>query len=255
MNGGYARGYHSLIPTEPLQELDRRLHRPLGIVHPLLRICPGHLGAGDPQGYRLIAFKRQIHQLSGCMIDHNFIMGGLSLYHTTQADDTVKILIFSHPLPSESDLKGSRHMPDNYIIVGHTDLRRDFEECDGFVSVVNYGSYTPVSEYEIGAVDGHRVILTNHFSKVTSGGSATTNGMEYTGSNVDVYPFVMFGEDAFTSIAVKGDNAGRPYAQAPKPGIGDELGQRGFISWKYYFGSKILNENWLIRGEAAVTAL
>lgn len=142
-----------------------------------------------------------------------------------------------------------------YIIVGHTDLRRDFEECDGFVSVVNYGSYTPVSEYEIGAVDGHRVILTNHFSKITSGGSATTNGMEYTGSNVDVYPFVMFGEDAFTSIAVKGDNAGRPFAQAPKPTVGDELGQRGFISWKYYFGSKILNDNWLIRGEAAVTAL
>ena len=142
-----------------------------------------------------------------------------------------------------------------YVIFGHTDMRRDFEESDNFVSVVNYAGYQPVSPYEIGSIDGHRVILTNHFSKLTSAGSSTTNGMENTNSVVDVYPFVMIAEDAFCSIAVKGDNSGRPYAEAPKPRYGDELGQRGFISWKYYFGSKILNENWLVRGECAVTAL
>ena len=43
-----------LNTTQILQELDCRLDRPLGIIHPFMGIRPGHLGTSDAESYRLV---------------------------------------------------------------------------------------------------------------------------------------------------------------------------------------------------------
>ncbi len=143
-----------------------------------------------------------------------------------------------------------------YIAVGHSDLQRDLEEMDGYVPVENYASYQPVSEYEVGSAFGTRFILTPHFTPATSAGSATTNGMRYTGSNVDVYRLVIFGAEAYASVALKGMNAAQVSGTKPKMGTpGDELGQRGSLQWKFWHANKVLNDNWIANIQCAVTSL
>ena len=46
----------------------------------------------------------------------------LALYHTSQADDAVEVIIFGKPLGCEGDLKGAGDMPDNDVVIGR---RRD----------------------------------------------------------------------------------------------------------------------------------
>lgn len=143
-----------------------------------------------------------------------------------------------------------------FIAVGHTDLFRDLEEMDGFVPVEKYASYQPVSEYEVGAAFGVRFILTPHLTADTGAGSATLNGMRYTGSNADVYTLVIIGADSYGSVVVKGTNGAMVSGTQPKMGTpGDELGQRGSIQWKMWHGNKVLNDNWIANIRCAVTQL
>ncbi len=57
-------------------------------------------------------------------------------------------------------------------------------------------------------------------------------------------------------MPLKGKRAITPMVLNPgTPSKSDPLGQRGFVSWKTYLASVILNENWLARLECAVTDL
>ena len=143
-----------------------------------------------------------------------------------------------------------------YIAVGHCDLQRDLEEMDGYVPVENYASYQPVSEFEVGSAYGVRFILTPHLSADAGVGSATTNGMRYTGSNVDVYTLVIFGADSYGSVALKGMNSVQVKGRKPEMLTpGDALGQRGEIAWKFYHANTILNDNWIANIRTAATQL
>ena len=143
-----------------------------------------------------------------------------------------------------------------YIAVGHCDLQRDLEEMDGYVPVENYASYQPVSPYEVGSAYGVRFILVPHLTPDLAAGSATTNGMRYTGSNVDVYTLVIFGADSYGSVALKGMNSVQVSGTKPQMGTpGDELGQRGSLQWKFWHANCILNDDWIANIRTAVTSL
>jgi N4-gp56 family major capsid protein len=143
-----------------------------------------------------------------------------------------------------------------YIAVGHCDLQRDLEEMDGYIPVENYASYTPVSEYEVGSAYGTRFILTPHFTPDAGAGSATLNGMRNTSSAVDVYTLVIFGADAYASVALKGMDSANVSGTAPKMGTpGDELGQRGSLQWKMWHANTILNDDWIANIRCAATSL
>lgn len=143
-----------------------------------------------------------------------------------------------------------------YIAVGHIDLQRDLEEMDGYVPVENYASYSPVSEYEVGSLNGVRFILTPHLSPDLGAGSATLNGMRNTNGAVDVYTLVVFGSDAYGTVALKGMNSVQVKGRKPEMLTpGDALGQRGEIAWKFWHANTILNDNWIANFKCAVTQL
>jgi len=145
-----------------------------------------------------------------------------------------------------------------YVAIGHTNLEQDFRALSGFVPRENYSDSTKLlHDMEIGKVQDVRVILVPHLPYFIGAGSGTTTGVLFTGANVDVYPVVFLGQDAFAATALKGMSSAQVWVKNPKGGesFEDPLGQRGFVAWKMWYSGVRLNEAWMIRLECAASAL
>ena len=75
-----------------------------------------------------------------------------------------------------------------------------------------------------------------------------------TGTDIDVYPVLFFGRDAFGIVSLKGESSMTPMVVNPKPAAGDPLGQRGSVGWKLWTTTIILQEAFMARLEVGATA-
>jgi N4-gp56 family major capsid protein len=150
-----------------------------------------------------------------------------------------------------------------YIVFGHTDLKADIENMDGFTPVKNYAdSSKMIHSTEIGSLGAFRFCLTPLFSPWLAAATSSTGTTYLSSGNIpssalapDVYPLIVAAKDSYGVVMMKGLEAVKPAVVRPKPVVGDELGQRGFVSWKTYYTSVLLNSSWLARYEVAATAL
>lgn len=152
---------------------------------------------------------------------------------------------------------GTKPIEAAYVAVAHTDCESDIREMAGFTPVADYGQRQPICEEEIGTCEDVRYILSPDLDPFLAAGSGTLNGMSSAGSaNADVYPILYFGADAYGTVAIRGKGAVSPtvipVGQKTKD---DPLGQRGYVGWKTWFASLILNNTWMARLEVAVTDL
>lgn len=145
----------------------------------------------------------------------------------------------------------------SYVAVAHTDCEADIRGLAGFVPVAEYGSRKPVCNEELGSVEDVRYVLSPELDPFQAGGSATLNSMVADdATNVDVYPVLFFGREAFGVVPLKGGNSMTPMVINPgTPSKSDPLGQRGYVSWKCYHTAVILNQTWMARLEVGVTDL
>lgn len=157
---------------------------------------------------------------------------------------------------------GTEPIGHGWVGLGHVDQRFDFEEMDSFVPYYRYGSannLVQTSRYEIGAVRGNvRIFLAPHLVYFPNAGDAVgqTGMRSDNGTNVNVYPFVIFGRDAIGAIPMKGMNTTNLTVRRPTMGDdSDPLGQRATVAWKFWFTGGILNPRWIVRIEAAASAL
>ena len=144
-----------------------------------------------------------------------------------------------------------------YIAVCHTDLEPDIRDLPGFVPVSQYGSRQPICPQEFGSVENVRFITTTIASPFADeGGLGGDAVLSTSGTNADVYPILIFGEDAYGTVALKGREAAEILVRNPgKPEKGNELGQTGSVGWKGWHVAARLNEAWLVRLEVAATLL
>ncbi len=146
----------------------------------------------------------------------------------------------------------------SYIAYAHTNLEADFRDMTSFIPVQNYssGAGSAINEFELGSVEEVRIILTNHLEPFYGAGSIDIAGVLNNGTNVDVYPVVIIGQDAYGVTPLAG-GAVQMSVLNPKMGRDsvDPLGQRGHVAWKMWFAAVRLNEQWMIRLETAATAL
>ena len=148
-----------------------------------------------------------------------------------------------------------------FFALGHTDLDSDIRSMSGFVPVEKYSDSSKAMEGEIGKVEGVRFILTPLFepwaAAATTASTQTTyltNGASGTGS-ADVYPLIVVARDAYGIVPLQGKNAVTPMVLNPgTPSKSDPLGQVGYVSWKSWQASVILNELWIARLECLATA-
>lgn len=145
-----------------------------------------------------------------------------------------------------------------YIAIGHTNYEQDLRALVGFIPRENYSNTAKLlHEQEIGKFEDIRFILSPHFTNFAGAGGAVASGVLLTAGNADVYPMVVFGQDAFAATPLKGMESANIAVKNPQMGVSyeDPLGQRGFVAWKMWYSATRLNEAWIVRLEAAVTAL
>lgn len=152
---------------------------------------------------------------------------------------------------------GTRAVQPAYIVFCHTDAVSDIRNLPGFTRVEEYGSFKPIHDREIGACEDFRFISSPLLTSFAASGSGTLNGMLSIGSaNVDVYPFIVIGEDAWGQVALKGMQAIKPVVlKASQTNHANPLGQFGYVGASTWFATVRLNDAWMARIEAGVTAL
>jgi N4-gp56 family major capsid protein len=147
---------------------------------------------------------------------------------------------------------------ESYIAICHPDLRQDIQALPGFVSVEKYSDQGDAIEGEIGGVEGVRFITTTQavpFKDAGDTAGANAGSISTSGSNCDVYPVLIFAEDAIGCATLGGMDSLRSKVVMPKPGPGDPLGQRGTVAWDTFYSCIILQDLWMYRLEVACTKL
>ena len=153
---------------------------------------------------------------------------------------------------------GTRAVQPAYVVFCHTDAVSDIRNLPGFTRVEEYGSFKPIHDREIGACEDFRFVSSPLLkSFLAAGASVGSSGMLSVGaSNVDVYPFIVIGEDAWGQVALKGMSAIKPVVlKASQTNHANPLGQFGYVGASTWFATVRLNDAWMARIEAGVTAL
>lgn len=153
---------------------------------------------------------------------------------------------------------GTRAVQPAYVVFCHTDAVSDVRNLPGFTRVEEYGTFKPIHDREIGACEDFRFISSPLLkSFLAAGASVGSSGMLSVGAaNVDVYPFIVIGEDAWGQVALKGMSAIKPVVlKASQTNHANPLGQFGYVGASTWFATVRLNDAWMARIEAGVTAL
>ena len=153
---------------------------------------------------------------------------------------------------------GTRAVQPAYIVFVHTDAVSDIRNLSGFTRVEEYGSFKPIHDREIGACEDFRFISSPLLKPfLASGAVVGQSGMLSVGGvNIDVYPFIIIGEDAWGQVALKGMSAIKPVVlKASQTNHANPLGQFGFVGASTWFATVRLNDAFMARIEAGVTAL
>lgn len=158
---------------------------------------------------------------------------------------------------------GTQPIEASYVAVAHTDLESDIRGLAGFTPTAEYGSRQVLCDYEIGAVEDVRYVLSPDLEGYANAGG-TGGSVESTGGvNADVYPIMYFGMDAYALTPLKAAGGPSQGNMAIKPIVinpdrvdkSDPLSQRGYVGWKAWFNAVRLNETWMARLEVGATAL
>ena len=148
-----------------------------------------------------------------------------------------------------------------YLVFIHTDMEADFRNLANFVPVARYGQQKPVHEREIGTVERFRIVTSPYFKPFLSAGGSITAGTFLSnggtsGTTTDVYPVMVVAQEAWGQVALKGMGAIQPiYLPAKQITHANPMGQFGYVGANFYKNAVRLNENWMVRVEAACSAL
>ncbi len=140
-----------------------------------------------------------------------------------------------------------------FVAFGHSNLEPDFRALPEFVVREKYSNYNVVSDYELGKFQDIRVILSPQLPPIWGAGGAPTGVLSRDGVAADVYPIVIIGQDAYGVVPLRGMDSATITIKNPTATYEDPLAQRGFASWKMWYVAVRLNEEWMIRIEAAAS--
>ena len=148
-------------------------------------------------------------------------------------------------------------VPSGYLVYCHTDMEPDIRDIPGFVPAEKYASGTPM-ENELGKVERFRFITSPDLPSFQDAGAAVGSlGLYSTsGSNIDVYPFIVTAANAWSQIAVRGLDSLDPTYMAPaQKSKSDPFGQRGYAGTIWWKAVMIENNGWMAVGNVGVKNL
>lgn len=175
----------------------------------------------------------------------------------------VKNLQANHGKPVNRMLRASPNfgtdaISDGYTVYSHTDLEPDIRDIPNFTPVERYASGTPMN-HEIGKVERFRFLTSPDLPSLENAGAtvASTPGYYSTsGTNNDVYPFIVAAQDAYGQIAVRGKESLNPtYLPPGEKSKSDPLGQRGYAGTIWWKAVMIENQGWMAVGNVLSATL
>jgi len=134
-----------------------------------------------------------------------------------------------------------------YLVFCSTDMEPAIRELPGFKHVSEYGSRKVIHEQEIGSVESFRFVLSPELAaNVNTGAAVGATGLFSTGgSNIDLYPVIVVGQDTWGQVALRGaDSIDVSYIPPGQKDKNDPLGQRGYIGAKTWMTAVVLNNGW-----------
>jgi N4-gp56 family major capsid protein len=174
----------------------------------------------------------------------------------------VKSLQANHAKPvnsvlSASNKYGTSSVPAGYTMFIHTDAEPDVRDIAGFIPAEKYASGSPM-EHEIGSIERIRVITSPDLPSFQDAGAAigATGLYSTTGTSIDVYPFVVIAQDAWSQIAVRGLESLAPtYLPPGVPSKSDVFGQRGYAGTIWWKAAMVENHGWMAVGNVGLKTL
>ncbi len=167
----------------------------------------------------------------------------------------VKNLQANHAEPVNRMLKASGDyatdpVSEGYTVYCHTDLEPDIRDLPNFIPIEKYASGTPMPN-EIGKVERFRFITSPDLPSLQDAGAAIgSTGLYSTSlSNIDVYPFIVAAQDAWSQVAVRGKDSLNPtYIPPGEKSKSDPHGQRGYAGTIWWKSVMIENNGWMAVG-------
>jgi N4-gp56 family major capsid protein len=153
---------------------------------------------------------------------------------------------------------GKKNVDAGWVVFCHTDCESDLYDLPGFIKVAEYGNRSTVDPREIGSWESFRFVTAPHLTYYPAGGVAVgATGLKADDStNIDVYPMIVMGEEAFAQVALRGlsaiDANHIPHSTRDKT---DPGGQRGYVWASTWHVAEITNQDWMAVVEVGVTAL
>jgi len=144
----------------------------------------------------------------------------------------------------------------SYIVFVHTDAEHDIRRLEDFVPLAKYAGRKPISPFEFGSMNNYRFITSPELGAYLDAGATVAAAGLYstTGTNIDVYPFIVCAEECVNDVALNANFKVMhiPAAQESKE---DPLAQRGYVGAKFWSAAVVTNPGWIGVIEAGVTNL
>lgn len=143
-----------------------------------------------------------------------------------------------------------------YHVFVHTNAEPDIRDLPDFTVVAKYANRSPISPYELGSCEGFRFMTSPELAAYADSGAAvgTTGLVSTSASQIDVYPFIVVGQDCTYDIGLRGVDSMKvnhiPHTQTDKADI---LGQRGYVTAQCWSAVLNVNNGWMGVIEAGVT--
>jgi len=168
----------------------------------------------------------------------------------------------NHAKPVNSMLGASNNYGTDAVSQGftvyiHTDAEPDIRDLPGFVPIEKYASGKPMM-HEIGKCERFRFITSPELVSLRDAGAAvgSTNLQSASGSNVDVYQFIVCAQDAWSQIAVRGKESLAPtYLPPGQISKSDPFGQRGYAGTIWWKAALVENNGWMAVGNVGIKNL
>lgn len=113
-----------------------------------------------------------------------------------------------------------------------------------FVSVEHYADAGHILNGEVGKVGKFRIIMDPYFLHFAGEGAAAGEDttIKATGGKCDVFPFLVIGDDSFSTVGLASSKAGKFVINEVKPGssqsvnFNDPFGKKGLFSIQFWYG-------------------
>ena len=141
------------------------------------------------------------------------------------------------------ELNRARKIGGYWQVITHPRVMFDIQATTEWREAQLYNQTNRIFDGSVGEMYGFKFWVTDVAKVFTAEGAGS----------IDVYSLLVFGQDAFGTVELSGHNLQTIYKPLGSAGTSDPLNQQQTMGWKVTFGTKILQQAFMLRYECAVS--